>query len=134
MRSDNWEHKLQEYIDKYRQTPLEFGKHDCCTFTIEWEKVLTGKSTFPEFDRTFKSLEQGKEILKKVGFKNWVTIVNSRLERIQPIQARRGDLVSMKFQGAYCMGICLGKMCAFVGYDKMEFISKDQMKYAWRFG
>ena len=134
MRADNWEEKLQQYIDKYRQEPLEFGKHDCCTFTIEWEKELTGKSTFPEFDRTFKSLEQGKELLNKLGFRNWVTIVNKRLKKISPLQARRGDVVSLKFQGSYCMGICLGKVCAFVGFNKMEFIPKEEIKYAWEIG
>ena len=81
MRVTNWESKLNDYIDEIRFKPFEYGTNDCCIFTIKAQKIITGDTLFPEFDGTYSTLEEGKEILKKLGFKSWIAGCNARLKK-----------------------------------------------------
>lgn len=132
MRVPYWESKLQNYIDECRNKKFEYGKFDCCTFTIQAQKILIGKTLFPEFDNTYKSLEEGKKILNKIGFKGWIRACNKRLTKIDPKLCKRGDVVSMNTKNSFIMGLCLGKNAVFVSEDRgLVFIPIEDVKYAW---
>jgi hypothetical protein len=132
MRLPLWETKLNDYISYHQFKGFEYGKHDCCSFTIEAQKILTGSTLFPEFDGTYKDLKGGKAILKKLGYKTWIGACNDRLEKIIVPLAKRGDVVSMRTNDSFAMGLCMGKYGAFVGKEKMEYIPREQLKLAWR--
>lgn len=132
MRVKHWESKLSEYIEECRNKKFSWSSNNCGQFVLEWEKILTGQTRFPEFYKKYKSLKELKEKLKESGFKSWISIFNQRLTRINPKLAQRGDLVTTRSNNSFCMGICLGINCAFLGDDKIEFMSIDKIKYAWR--
>ena len=46
MRLPLWESKLDNYISANQFKGFEYGKHDCCSFTIEAQKILTGLPYF----------------------------------------------------------------------------------------
>ena len=123
-----WEKKLQEYIEQIRFKPFQYGKHDCCVFTIKAQKILTGETLFPEFDNTYSSLE----ILKRLGFKTWISGCNARLEKITVAQAHRGDVISMRTNDSFAMGLCMGKIGVFVGEKGIVSIPRENLKLAWR--
>ena len=83
------ESKLDNYISANQFKGFEYGKHDCCSFTIEAQKILTGSTLFPEFDGTYEDLEGGKAILHKLGYKTWIGACNDRLEKIPVALAKR---------------------------------------------
>ena len=100
-------------------------------FIIDTTVINVFKDTsIVNFNRSF--LIELKEKLKECGFKSWITLFNQRLTRINTKLAQRGDLVTLKSKNSFCMGICIGRNCAFLGDDKLEFVSIDQIKYAWR--
>ena len=66
MRVPFWESKLQKYLEEIRYKPFEYGKNDCCSFTIQAQKIITGSTLFSEFEGTYTNLEEGKAILKKL--------------------------------------------------------------------
>ncbi len=132
MRVQNWESKLSNYIEECRNKKFSWDSNNCGQFILEWEKILIGETKFPEFYKKYKSLIELKEKLKECGFKSWITLFNQRLTRINTKLAQRGDLVTLKSKNSFCMGICIGRNCAFLGDDKLEFVSIDQIKYAWR--
>ncbi len=132
MRLPLWESKLNDYIYANQFKAFEYGKHDCCSFTIEAQKILTGSTLFPEFDGTYEDLKGGKAILHKLGYKTWIGACNDRLEKIPVALAKRGDVVSMRTNDSFAMGLCMGKVGAFVGIEKMEFIPREDLKLAWR--
>ncbi len=132
MRIENWESKLNNYIDEMRYTPFEYGKNDCCIFTIKAQKIITGKTTFPEFDGTYSSLDEGKAILQKLGFKTWIGGCNKRLQKIDLSFASRGDVVSMRTFDSFAMGICMGRIGVFVGEKGIVAIPREDLKLAWR--
>ncbi len=132
MRVENWEKKLADYIEENRNKKFDMPNHNCGSFTLEWEKVLTNQTRFPEFYQKFKSVEDFMKILNKYGFKSWISLCNKRLTKISTKLAKRGDLVCVRQKNSFCMGICLGQKCAFLGNQKMEFFSLDEVCYAWR--
>tara|TARA_Y100000004_G_scaffold28788_1_gene29621 strand:- start:408 stop:812 length:405 start_codon:yes stop_codon:yes gene_type:complete len=132
MRVENWEKKLSDYIEECRHKKFSWESNNCGQFVLEWEKILTGKTKFPEFYKKYTSLKQLKEKLQECGFKSWISIFNQRLSRINTKLAQRGDLVTAKANNSFCMGICLGRNCAFLGKYNLEFVSIDKIKYAWR--
>ena len=124
MRVTHWESKLQDYIQECREKEFEYGVFDCCVFTIQAQKLIIGKTLFPEFDNTYKSLEEGKKILKNIGFKTWISACNKRL--------KKGDVVSMNTQDSFIMGLCMGKHAIFVSEEKgLVFLPIEQVKLAW---
>ena len=144
MRVSNWESKLATYLDECRNKIFIYGEDakdgktfDCCSFSIGAEKVMYGKTQFPEYVDAYKSLKEGKALLKKLGYRNWITAVDKKLIKINPKLAQRGDLVSYKCKNSFILGICVGKDGVFVGEDyrksSLVFISMELMKYAWRF-
>lgn len=132
MRVENWESKLHKYIEESRNKKFSWESNNCGQFVLEWEKILTGGTKFPEFYKKYKSLKELKEKLKECGFKSWISIFNKRLTKINTKLAQRGDLVTIRQNNSFCMGICLGMNCAFLGNNKIEFITIDQINYAWR--
>lgn len=132
MRLPNWESKLNNYIHENQFKAFQYGLNDCCSFTIKAQKILTGSTLFPEFDGTYKDLKSGKAILNKLGYKTWIGACNDRLEKIIVPFAKRGDVVSMRTNDSFAMGICMGKYGAFIGEQKMEFIAREELKLAWR--
>jgi hypothetical protein len=132
MRVIHWESKLQDYIQECREKEFEYGVFDCCVFTIQAQKLIIGKTLFPEFDNTYKSLEEGKKILKNIGFKTWISACNKRLKKIDIKFAQRGDVVSMNTQDSFIMGLCMGKHAIFVSEEKgLVFLPIEQVKLAW---
>ncbi len=132
MRVENWESKLADYIEKCRNKKFSWDSNNCGQFVLEWEKTYTGSTKFPEFYKKYKSLKELKEKLKECGVKSWVTLFNQRLTRINTKLAQRGDLVTLRSKNSFCMGICIGINCAFLGDNEIEFVSIDHIKYAWR--
>ena len=132
MRQENWESKLNNYIEEMRYKPFQYGLNDCCSFTIRAQKIITGGTLFPEFDGTYSSLKEGKEILKKLGFKTWISGCNKRLKKIDVNFAQRGDVVSMRTFDSFAMGICMGKFGFFVGEKGLINLPREQLKLAWR--
>ena len=132
MRVPFWESKLQKYLEEIRYKPFEYGKNDCCSFTIQAQKIITGSTLFSEFEGTYTNLEEGKAILKKHGYKTWITACNDRLQKISVSMAMRGDVVSMRTNDSFAMGLCMGKVGMFTSEKGLVAIPREQLKLAWR--
>ena len=53
MRVENWEKKLSDYIEECRHKKFSWESNNCGQFVLEWEKILTGKTKFPEFYKKY---------------------------------------------------------------------------------
>ena len=73
MRVENWDSKLQkvirETIDKEK---FNYGKNDCITFTLKCIETITGKKVF---NHKWKSLKDGKSIIKKLKKKIYLILL-----------------------------------------------------------
>lgn len=131
MKAIHWESKLNKYIDECRNKKFDWASNNCGQFVLEWEKIFTGDTKFPEFYKKYKSLDELKEKLNKIGFKSWISLFNKRLTKKRVSLANRGDLVTVRSNNSFCMGICLGQHSAFLEKNGIAFILTEKVKYVW---
>jgi hypothetical protein len=137
MRVENWDSKLQkvirETIDKEK---FNYGKNDCITFTLKCIETITGKKVF---NHKWKSLKDGKAIIKKLKKKDLLDIAlhvakEHNFELIDINFAQRGDVLYYKdeFDWDGTLGVCIGDKTMFNWKKGISLILNNQCKYCWR--
>ena len=137
MRVENWDSKLQkvikETIDKEK---FNYGKNDCITFTLKCIETITGKKVF---NHKWKSLKDGKAIIKKLKKKDLLDIAlhvakENNFKLININFAQRGDVLYYKdeFDWDGTLGVCIGDKTMFNWKKGISLILNSQCKYCWR--
>ena len=137
MRVENWESKLEQVIEKTKNKPeFKYGKNDCITFTLECIEAITGKKVF---DRKWKSLKDGKEIIKKLKKKDLLDIAlhiakENNFEEIIINKAQRGDVMYYKdeFDWDGTLGICIGEKTMFNWKKAIMVVNNNKCLKCWR--
>ena len=137
MRVENWESKLEQVIEKTKNKPeFKYGKNDCITFTLECIEAITGKKVF---DRKWKSLKDGKEIIKKLKKKDLLDIAlhiakENNFEEIIINKAQRGDVMYYKdeFDWDGTLGVCIGEKTMFNWKKAIMVINNNKCLKCWR--
>ena len=137
MRVENWSSKLEDIVkETIRKDKFEYGKNDCITFTQQCVETITGKKIF---EHKWKSLKDGKEVIKKLKKKDLLDIAlyiarenNFQLVDISKVQ--RGDVLYYKsdYDLDGTLGICLGAVTMFNWHDGINLVKNNECKYAWR--
>ena len=137
MRVENWESKLnkvnQETINKDK---FKYGKNDFITFTQKCVEAITNKKIFKH---KWKSLKEGKELVKKLKKKDilsaalWVA-ENNNFKQIDISKVQRGDVLyfvsEVDFEGT--LGVCIGSNTMFNWSKGVNLVPNNKCKLAWR--
>ena len=137
MRVENWDSKLQKVIsDTVNKEKFEYGKNDCVTFVLKCIETITGKKVF---NHKWKSLKDGKAIIKKLKKKDLLDIAlhvakEHNFELIDINFAQRGDVLYYKdeFDWDGTLGVCIGDKTMFNWKKGISLILNNQCKYCWR--
>ena len=137
MRVENWESKLEQVIEKTKNKPeFKYGKNDCITFTLECIEAITGKKVF---DRKWKSLKEGKKIIKKLKKKDLLDIAlhiakENNFEEIIINKAQRGDVMYYKdeFDWDGTLGVCIGEKTMFNWKKAIMVVNNNKCLKCWR--
>lgn len=137
MRVDSWEIKLNEVITKTQAKEVfEYGKNDCITFTLQCIEAITGKNVF---DHKWKSIKQGKEIIKKLKKKDLLDIAlhiakENNFKEIEVNKAQRGDVLYYKdtYDWDGTLGVCIGEKTMFNWKKAIMYLRNDICKKCWR--
>ena len=137
MRVDSWEIKLNEVIEKTKnKEKFEYGKNDCITFTLQCIEAITGKKVF---DHKWKSIKQGKEIIKKLKKKDLLDIAlyiakENKFDEVDINKAQRGDVLYYKDEYDWdgTLGVCLGDKTMFNWKKSIMLIRNHRCMKCWR--
>ena len=137
MRVDNWDSKLQEVIkETIDKKEFNYGKNDCITFTLQCIEAITGKKVF---DHKWKSIKQGKEIIKKLKKKDLLDIAlhiakENKFNEVDINKAQRGDVLYYKDEYDWdgTLGVCLGDKTMFNWKKSIMLIGNDRCIKCWR--
>ena len=137
MRVDNWASQLDSVVKEIVQKDkFEYGKNDCITFTLKCIETITGKKVF---DYKWKSLKDGKEIIKKLKQKDLLGIAlhiakENNFPLINTNKVQRGDVLYYKdeFDWDGTLGVCLGPHSMFNWKKGINLIENNKCKFAWR--
>lgn len=118
MRLDNWNTLLNKHFQSIG--PFKWGENDCCMFSVECVKVITGVDHGTEY-RGYRSASGAYKVLKT--YDGVEGIATRQLGQPKPItQANRGDVVSFKNGEQIALGICLGDKIAAIGEYGLIFM------------
>lgn len=112
MKVVGWAELLYEFVDSRKQTPFDWGAHDCCLFPADSGLIVCGVD-FAAPVRGYSSQEEAEAII--AGYGSMETMVSTLMDRdpIPAAFARRADFVKATLSAGETMGICLGNVCAF---------------------
>lgn len=125
--------QLNAIIAQAMEAQWAYGIHDCTQFAIDCEMALTGRTTFPEFLRSYKSKTEGMVRLKELGFRNSWDFVSSRLDEISLKMVKRGDWVGHLAPGK-SLGIAANEYQFWAAHEKGGIVLQpiELASKAWR--
>jgi len=117
-KNENWENKLNEYIESVRLIPFRWGQHDCVTFVCGGILSMTGMDLFAGHDGTYRSKSGATRLVKKLAGPSacLVDAVNLYLPGVDVKLAQRGDVVIF----ASGLGLCYGLNSFFISDNNLQ--------------
>lgn len=106
MRFQDWQARLAEFARERSNMPFEWGRNDCCLFTVDAVLAMTGKDHASKF-RGYDSARAAERLLKANGGVRGLAI-GAWGEPVAPAYATVGDPVLMLNEGRELLAICNG--------------------------
>jgi len=109
-KKEDWEIKFHDFVFKNKDRPFAWGKWDCCIFSNECIKAMTGKNLIPK-ELTWKDEETAMKSIKEYGGTLLKSIdkacKKNKIKSIDKNFISKGDLVVFK-EETQLAGICDG--------------------------
>ena len=144
-RLPNWPSLLDAYIDSQRQTPFEWGVHDCCLFAANCIQAITGIDVAPKWRKAYQSKDAAihlANIFSQGGIKQVIKDIAEvhHCVSIAPMLAQRGDIIM--FPGEHVgvtLGVVLDQRLVAPGTKGLEFLPIAKVWHpsttkAWKIG
>lgn len=131
-RVNNWPSRLNALVDVRRNTPFQWGNHDCLLWPADVVAAITDSDPALEFRGTYDSPLSAMRIVKQHGGMAALVDHCTSFERVPVAKASRGDVVMTTYDGRLCGGVCLGNVSAFVGATGLVFLPRTAIEIAWR--
>ena len=131
-RTPDWPYRLNEYINSVKDTPFEYGVHDCCTFAAGVIKSMTGVDIMEEFRGTYQDQASAAKVIKEkcVQGSLFETIVEKLGPPVIGAKGRRGDIAW--FEGN--CGVVLGRNTVFFADGGYVLILINKIEFSFRVG
>lgn len=134
-RFPDWQDRLTTYLDRCRDEPFYWGKHDCALFAAGAVKAITGVDVAKGVSGSYLSKLEAAEYLRKTKRKTLHGAATKALGKsVHIAQAGLGDIVRWD----KALGVCVGKFSWFVGeingVDQLVSNPTLQCSAAWKVG
>lgn len=112
MRLQDWQARLAEFARERSTMPFEWGRNDCCMFTVDAVLAMTGVDHGAQF-RGYSTEHAANRILKSNGGVRGLA-TDAWGEPVAPAYAGVGDPVLMLNEGRELLAVCNGTnvLCA----------------------
>jgi hypothetical protein len=133
MRHEEWPEIMESYIQNNRGKEYKWSRQDCVTFMAQFVHIITGKDVL--IGKRYAGEKSAMTLLKK--YKGLFRLVDMQfkkfgLNKIKPLQAKRGDVVGFKTKAhGQTVGICVGNMFVSQGEDDLVFLPMSEAVKAW---
>lgn len=127
--------RLNEYIERVRDQPFQWCKHDCLTFTNAAFKAMHGVGWADDWIGRYTSKMKRKELRKTFGYSTLEQGIDARLKRTNPTAPSLGALIttthSRRWLIGAAMGICNGRRGVFLCDTGLVFLPIEAIRAAW---
>lgn len=129
-RLHDWPQRLSAYLFARRETPFEWGRHDCCKFSAGAVEAMTGVDPSAPWPYS-NEIGARRLMLKHDGVAGLVTAALG--EPCHPSAAGRGDIVLAYLDHGPTAGVCLSQMCAFAEEPAgIAMLPRTVIRIAWK--
>lgn len=129
--------RLADYLKSVRETPFQWGEHDCLIFTNNAWKAMYGHGLADDWLGRYMDgtrLLSRKELQEEYGYKSFVAAVDARLTRVNHVPPR-GALVTTRKARRWAignaLGISVGIKAAFIGSEGVVYHPIETIDKAW---
>lgn len=138
-RLKDWPNRLEKWVESVDLKPFKWGEHDCMLAACDAVLAMTGVDMAADFRGEYSDEAGAKVILAEfhggqVGDLASVYALSLELEPIEPLSARRGDILLFDWGKMQTLSVCVGKMGLCPGLKKAHYIAIDKATSAWRIG
>lgn len=130
MRVENWPELMAAEIEAAKQRTFRWGIHDCCAFAANVVAQITGRDFMIDFP-DYQDEAQANYVMSAWG---GVEGIATRClgEPIAPLQAQRGDVVSVDTELGPALGICDGAVVWAAAVRGLVALPLAKARRAWR--
>ncbi len=143
MRSFDWQSKMLQAVKARRNIPFAWGTHDCGLFACDITEAVCGTDFAAPFRGHYSTKLGAYKALRRYAGGGLTKVAEKisrehNLEEVQPLLARRGDLVLASVTIAdtpnlrIALGICLGEKVAFASNPGFVLLPITLDYRAWR--
>lgn len=132
MRLHDWQVRYDEVVAKCRNTPFQWGQHDCCLWAATVVEAITGTDPAAAYRGTYDTAAGAMKVIKELG--GIAEIPTPWLgEPIAPQFANVGDII-LVYQDRESLAVCNGKNTLVVAPEGLYSIPtlSSFCKKAWR--
>ncbi len=136
MRREDWAERLAEVVEARRDTPFEWGAHDCALFAADCVLAMTGTDYAQSLRGTYRDARGAMRVLDG---KSLDALLDGIFPRIDPGYMQRGDVCAVprspNMQAhdlELALGVCLGAQVVLPGDAGLHFIPSRSALHAWR--
>jgi hypothetical protein len=96
MRMVKWRSRYDATIDILRETPFEWGDHDCLFgLVVPVIEALTGDRMFERFRGRYRTAKGALGVMRKAGYADLADLAASELPEVHPSACVLGDIVAI---------------------------------------
>lgn len=130
MRLTDWQLRLSEFAKERAAMPFEWGRNDCCLFTVDAVLAMTGIDHGAAFRGYETALEAERLLQLHGGVRQLAT--DAWGQPVRPAFAAVGDPVLMLNDGRELLAICNGTNAIGAGPDGIAVLHMDDALAAWK--
>lgn len=134
-RLPDWPERLSAAIEAASGRPFSWGEWDCVQFAASCVEALTGEDPIAALRAPYASLREAEALLQAHGFEDLGAACDALFGPRRDVKrARRGDLVLCPAEDGASLGVCLGRLAAFVDERGLSFRPVLHCAAAWPVG
>lgn len=134
-RREDWPERLLAATEAARETPFQWGQHDCALMAADLVLAMTDTDFAAPFRGTYSTAFGAARALLLQGAPDLAAYVGRLFGApIAPGLARRGDLVMFDAADGPALGVVLGGEAAAAGPEGVTWVQRAQWTLAWRVG
>ncbi|TMV07331.1 hypothetical protein FGK64_21960 [Arenibacterium halophilum] len=128
----DWRPRLAAYVAQVSSRPFRPGRHDCALFAAGAVQAMTGADPAAAMRGTYRSLEDGKALLKAQGTPSLGALLEANLTEVPPAYAQAGDLALLREGDAEAMGVVQGERVYCLTPTGLALVERARMLRAFR--
>lgn len=130
MRRADWQIQLSEFARTHARMPFEWGRNDCCLFTVDAVQAMTGIDHAARFRGYSTALAAARVVEQQGGIRQLA--IDAWGPPVSPLLAGVGDVVMVINEDRELLAVCNGATAIGPGPEGLAVMDMAAAVAAWK--